>query len=184
MSENTVVDNVIDFPEINNELQKTEVGGQTPIDFSKFPQVRNRKEARALEKVLRKTGKSDKEISDLIQISKMVTKAFASESLTQSKQYLDEGGMVKLNADKMWSYPDWDKRQKEYKDFVKENINTIFIVKYLEAYRDKPNIVTLIDEAGVTSPWSFADDDLLVYDEAGRTFKEMWLIEEKVGESI
>lgn len=180
MQKNETADNVIQFPEASSETPETkqEAGKKAPIDYSKFPKIRNRKDARALEKVLRRSGKTKQEINDIIGISKMLTKSYDAEGSMQSKQFLTEGEMVKLNADKMLSYPDWDKRQEAYKKFVQANIDTIFIVKYIDGHTDKPGIVSLIDENDTVSPWNFSDADLLVYDMNDKTFKEMWLIEE------
>ena len=152
--------------------------GRPPIDFSQFPKIRNRKEVRALEKVLRRSGKTKQEINNIIDISKMVTQAYDNEGRMQSRAYLYEGEMVKLNVDKMWSQPDWGSRQEEYKSFVHENIDTIFLVKYIDDYKEKPSIVSLIDESGQVPTWIFCDNDLLVYDAKDKTFKELWLIEE------
>jgi len=181
--EKAAKDNVLQFPEASKEAPEVqevvqESEKKNPIDLSKFPKIRNRDDARAFEKVLRRSGKTKQEIKNIIGLSKSLTKSFDAEGLAKSKQYLTEGEMVKFNIDRMLSYPDWDKRQSAYKEYVQANINTIFIVKYLDEYQDKPGIVALIDESGAVSPWNFSDADLLVYDKADKTFKEMWLIEE------
>jgi len=66
------------------------------IDFDKFPKIRNREQARAFEKVLRKSGKSEDKINELVAICKNVTKIFDAEGLIKFKDYLVEGDQVKL----------------------------------------------------------------------------------------
>ena len=171
----------------------------TPMDFSKFPRVCNREEARAFEKLLRKSGKSKDEIADIIKLSKALAKSFEAESQTQYKQSLCEGDTVKLDIDKMRSYPDWDKRQEAYIEYVNANIDTIFSVRLIEKYQGNnasvffppgktgcarppscgDNIVNLVDESDTISPWQFSSNDLLVYDKKDSAFKAMWLIEEE-----
>jgi len=103
-----------------------------------------------------------------------------AESKSRSKEYLLEGEQVKLNVDKMWNYPDWDSRQEAYKQFVQDNVDTVFTVKYADEYQDKPSIVELVKD-GMVSLWRFVDNDLLVFDKTDGVFKELWLIEEEVG---
>ena len=43
------------------------------IDFSKFPKIRNREEARAFKKVLLRSGKTDEEADNIIALTKKVT---------------------------------------------------------------------------------------------------------------
>ena len=107
--------NVLSFPAKHQDIE--DGNENLPVDFSKFPQIRNREETRALEKVLRKSGKTKNEIEGILELSKIITKAFDSENDIGYKQSLDEGEMVKLNIDKMWSYPDWDNRQESYKEY-------------------------------------------------------------------
>ena len=139
--------------------------------------MRNREEARAFEKILRKSGKSKEEITDIIKLSKLLAKAFDSEMLGQYRQSLKDGDMAKLNIDKMRSYPDWDKRQDAYTEFVDENVDSIFTVKLHQGYPG--SIVRLIDEDGNECQWLFSDRDLLVFDAKDSTYKEIWLIEEE-----
>ena len=152
------------------------------IDLSKFPKIRNRDEARAFKKVLLKSGKTDEEADNIIELTKKATHLWDAEGKTRSKEYLIEGEQVKLNVDKMWNYPDWESRQEAYKQFVQDNIDTIFTVKYCDDYQNKPSIVELVKDEMV-SLWRFADDDLLVLDSGDGIFKEMWLIEEVGGQN-
>lgn len=151
---------------------------QSPIDISKFPKVRNREQVRAFKKVLRKAGHSQDSIDNLIKLSKTLAQAEDTETAIKSKEYLAEGEQVKLNVDKMYGHPDWDVYQDAYKAFVDDNIDTIFAVKYVEPYLAKPSIVSLVCPLGITSPWLFADVDLLVKDSIDGQFKELWMIEE------
>ena len=152
---------------------------QPPLDLSKFPRARNREEARAFEKLLRKSGKNNNEIADIIELSKTLAKSFEAESQTQFKQSLCEGDIVKLDIDKMRSYPDWDMRQEAYIEYVNANIDTIFSVRPIKKYQGNNAIVNLADESDKISPWQFSVNDLLVYDKKDSTFKPMWLIEEE-----
>ena len=180
MSKKSSQGKVVPFPR-EQSVDEANIDKQ-PVDFSKFPKVHNREETRALEKVLRQSGKTKNEIAGIIELSKMITKAYDSESDTRYKQHLNEDEMVKLNIDKMWSYPDWDNRQESYKEYVRANIDTIFTVNLIDGYEDRAAIVNLADDTDVLSPWSFCEKDLLVYDASDRTFKEMWLIEEAISE--
>ena len=150
------------------------------IDLSKFPKIRNREESRAFKKVLLKSGKTEDEANNIIDLTKKATRLWDAEGKSRSKEYLLEGEQVKLNVDKMWNYPDWESRQEAYKQFVQDNIDTIFTVKYAEEYQDKPGIVELVKD-GMVSLWRFMDDDLLVLDKSDGVFKEIWLVEEEVG---
>lgn len=67
-----------------------------------------------------------------------------------------------------------------YKQFIKDNVDTIFTVSYAENYQSNPNIVELVKD-GAVSLWHFCDEDLLVLDKSDGVFKEMWLVEEKAG---
>ena len=162
------------------QLGIDEMNTKPPLDFSKFPSVRNREEARAFEKILRKSGKGKEEIADIIKLSKMLAKAYDSEMLGQYRQNLRDGDMAKLNIDKMRSYPDWDKRQEAYRDFMDANVDSVFTVKLHENYPG--SIVRLIDERGSECQWLFSDLDLLVFDVKDSSYKEIWLIEEENNE--
>jgi len=130
------------------------------IDLSKFPKIRNREESRAFKKVLLKSGKTENEANNIIDLTKKATRLWDAEGKSRSKEYLLEGEQVKLNVDKMWNYPDWESRQEAYKQFVQDNVDTIFTVKYAEEYQAKPSIVELVKD-GMVSLWRFVDDDLL-----------------------
>lgn len=151
----------------------------TPIDFSKFPRVRNREEARALEKVLRKSGKTKAEMKSIVSLAKTLAKAYDAEGQSNARIFFREGEKVKLNADKIMAHPDWDKKQDAYKDFVLSNIENTFTAKLIDKMQDSPLIVTLAEDTS-EQQWWFTQDDLLVLDESDGTFKEMWMIEEPV----
>ncbi|MDR2572279.1 MAG: hypothetical protein LBD23_18550 [Oscillospiraceae bacterium] len=152
----------------------------TGLDLSNFPKIRNREESRAFKKVLLKSGKTEDEATQIIDLAKKATLMWETEGKTRSREFLLEGEQVKLNVDKMWNYPDWESRQEAYKQFVQDSIDIIFTVKYAEGYQDKPGIVELKKD-GMVSMWRFADNDLLVLDKNDGVFKELWLIEENIG---
>ena len=147
-----------------------------PLDYDKFPRIRNRKDARAFERVLRKSGKSEEDIKKIIAIAKRLTKGLDSEQEVMSKAYLLEGEKVMLNVNKILASPDWPTRQEAYKDFVLINKNNVFTVMYDENYRHMPRIVRLAEDDS-EQRWLFSDNDLLVYDATDGKFKEMWMIE-------
>ena len=145
------------------------------MDLSKFPKVRNRKEARAFAKVLRKAGKTDKEIKDLITLSKSLAKMWDSESLPKYRNHLIEGEQVKLNVDKIWSRPEWYDKQEPYKQFVLDNEDRIFTVKFDDSYTINPGLIRFAEDDS-PQQWLFSDVDLLVLDPSDGQFKETWLV--------
>ena len=151
------------------------------IDLNKLPKIRNREQARAFSKILKKSGKTETEINNIIDLTKKVTLMYDTEQLVKFKNYLLEGDKVKLNADKIRNHPDWDKLQEAYREFIISNVDTVFSVKYDENYPDKPNMVRLEDETELYN-WLFWDGDLYVLDENDGQYKELYLIEEsKIG---
>ena len=173
---------LIQFP--NNTVkhedeQQPEEKQQPPLDFSKFPRVRNRKEARAFAKLLSKSGKTKNEIDNIIELSKALAKSYEAEGQTRYKQSLGEGDIVKLDIDKMRNNPSWSNLQESYIEYVSANIDTIFSVRLIDKFQGNNAIVNLADENDTLSPWQFNANDLLVYDKTDSTFKAMWLIEEE-----
>jgi len=152
------------------------------LDLSKFPKVRNRDDVRALKKVLRRSGKTKEEADKIIDLTKVMTKAFDNEPQFRTKECLFEGDKVKLNIDKILAYPDWESRQEQYRDFVMDNVDTVFTVQYDEKYQSKPAVVKLLEDKS-EQQWLFSDVDLLVLDESDGGFKEIWMIESAVNKN-
>ena len=150
------------------------------VDFNKFPNIRNRKEAREFAKVLRRHGKNEAEIKEIIELTKQITKIRDVEKLPKFKECLLEGDKVKLNVEKIRQHPDWDKLQPAYKEFVEGNAGVVFTVEYDEDYADKSNLVGL-KEAPDNQKWLFWDGDLFVLDERDGQFKELYMIYEEGG---
>ena len=148
------------------------------LDYSKFPNIRNRKDAREYAKKLRKIGKSEKEVEKIIELTKQVTKIRSIKTLPKFKGYLVEGDRVKLNVEKIRKHPDWEALQPAYKEFVESNVDVVFTVEYDESYADKPNLVCL-KEAPDDQKWLFWDGDLFVLDEQDGLFKELYQIYDK-----
>jgi hypothetical protein len=155
------------------------IAANNKIGFDKFPKIRNRKEHRALEKVLRHSGKSKAEASRMADLFKSMTTAWDTEGSLASLRFLQEGEHVKLNVNKMHSYPDWEKLQESYRKFVDANADTIFKVRYFEKYREEPTLVELVNLENENEEivWLFSDQDLLVLDESDGLWKEMYLVE-------
>ena len=59
---------------------------------------------------------------------------------------LKEGEKVRLNIKEIKTHPDWHKKTEKYKDFVENNSNTIFTVKYDDAFQDPPTLVCLVED--------------------------------------
>lgn len=149
------------------------------FDINNFPKIRNRDEARAFSKILRKSGNTKEKADKIVKLTKDMTAAWDSESKTKAKEFLLEGEKVKFNIDKMWAHPDWNSKQEAYKDFVVSNIDTIFTVTYDEKFKDKPSLVRFVEDDS-EQQWQFSDVDLLVLDASDGKFKEMWMIEEGI----
>ena len=74
------------------------------------------------------------------------------------------GDKVTLDYLGITSRVDYDKRRPEYRNFIEENKDRIFTVKYDEKYRNNPWLVSL--EEDTTEPrWLFTTSDLILYKE-------------------
>lgn len=120
----------------------------------------NRAERRNLSKKIKKVNKTlnlgltKKQLKDYIK--------FKEEQL--SSVALFEGDKVKIDYEGIVSRVDYEKRRPEYRDFIEQNKNTIFTVKYDEKYRNNPWLVSL--EEDTTEPrWLFTTSDLILYKE-------------------
>lgn len=120
----------------------------------------NRAERRNLSKKIKKVNKTlnlgltKKQLKNYIK--------FKEEQL--SSVVLFEGDKVKIDYEGIVSRVDYEKRRPEYRDFIEQNKNTIFTVKYDEKYRNNPWLVSL--EEDTTEPrWLFTTSDLILYKE-------------------
>jgi len=149
------------------------------LHLNKLPKIRNRDEARVFAKVLSKSGKTEKQIADIIELTKKTTLMYDAELRVKFKEHIAAGDKVKLNVDKIRSHPDWDKLQDSYKEFIFENVDTVFTAHYDDGYSDNPSLV-LLDDGKLLYDWLFWDGDLLVLDESDGQYKELHWIEQKM----
>ena len=149
------------------------------LDKNNIPEIRNRKEARELAKILRKHGKNDAEIKEIINLTKQITMLKNPDKLPKFKNFLLEGDKVKLNVEKIRQHPAWNDMQPAYKEFIECNAGVVFTVEYDENHSTKPNIVAL-KETAEDEKWLFFDGDLLVLDEHDGQYKELHMIYEDI----
>lgn len=108
----------------------------------------NREKRRKLTKELKSKGFSMDKI-----------KTYLNFANKDSKVIIQNGAKVKLDIDKIKAHPDYVKLTDKYKNWVANNSNKAFTVKYEEKYGDSPNLVSLEeDEIG----WLFHISDLIV----------------------
>lgn len=120
----------------------------------------NRTERRNLSKKIKKANKTLNLGLTKEQLKNYIK--FKEEQL--SSIVLFEGDKVKFNYEGIVSRVDYEKRRPEYRDFIEQNKNTIFTVKYDEKYRNNPWLVSL--EEDTTEPrWLFTTSDLILYKE-------------------
>lgn len=120
----------------------------------------NREERRNLAKKIKKANKTLKLGLNKTQLKDYIK--FKEEQL--SSVVLFEGDRVKIDYKGITSRVDYDKRRPEYRDFIEQNKNNIFTVKYDEKYRNNPWLVSL--EEDTTEPrWLFTTSDLIPYNE-------------------
>lgn len=118
----------------------------------------NRAERRNLSKKIKKANKSFNLGLNKTQLKDYIK--FKEEQLTSI--VLFEGDRVMIDYNGITSRVDYDKRRPEYRNFIEENKNTIFTVKYDEKYRNNPWLVSL--EEDTTEPrWLFTTSDLILY---------------------
>ena len=118
----------------------------------------NRAERRNLSKKIKKANKSFNLGLNKTQLKDYIK--FKEEQLSSIVFF--EGDKVQIDYDGITSRVDYDKRRPEYRNFIEENKNTIFTVKYDEKYRNNPWLVSL--EEDTTEPrWLFTTSDLILY---------------------
>ncbi len=109
----------------------------------------NREQRRKTAKELKSKGYSKEKIDAFLNINK-------------TTESIPEGTKVKLNIDKIKSHPDYYKLTGKYKNWVNDNKDIVFTVKYEESYGDNPNIVALLEDK---TGWNFYVGDLIVVKE-------------------
>ena len=120
----------------------------------------NRAERRNLAKKIKKINKNLKLGLNKTQLKDYIK--FKEEQL--SSVVFFEGDKVKINYESITSRIDYEKRRPEYRNFIEENKNNIFTIKYDEKYRNNPWLVSL--EEDTTEPrWLFTTSDLILYNE-------------------
>ena len=118
----------------------------------------NRTERRNLAKKIKKVNKTLHLGLNKTQLKEYIK--FKEEQM--SSIVLFEGDKVKIDYESIISRVDYDKRRPEYRNFIEENKNAIFTVKYDEKYRNNPWLVSL--EEDTTEPrWLFTTSDLILY---------------------
>jgi hypothetical protein len=113
----------------------------------------------------RKLNLSAKEsavLTDLINMSKV------KKALDDWKP-IAEGTKVKLNMERITSHPDWnpntdDFNHRNYVDWVTQNKDNVFTIKYDSAHLKDPQLLCFIEDN--TNPkWLFHESDLIVLEE-------------------
>ena len=72
---------------------------------------------------------------------------------------IPEGTRVQFNLKKMKAHPDWNRLELRYREFVEQNIDTIFTVEYDEQYPKEPLWVCLAEDPNPVK-WLFYIGDL------------------------
>ena len=120
----------------------------------------NRAERRNLTKKIKKANKTFGLGLNKNQLKEYIK--FKEEQL--SSIVLFEGDKVKIDYKSITSRVDYEKRRPEYRNFIEENKDVVFTVKYDEKYRNNPWLVSL--EEDTTEPrWLFTTSDLILYKE-------------------
>ena len=120
----------------------------------------NRAEKRNLAKKIKKVNKSLNLGLNKTQLEQYIK--FKENQMNSVELY--EGDKVKIDYLGITSRIDYDKRRPEYRNFIEENKDKIFTVKYDEKYRNNPWLVSL--EEDTTEPrWLFTTSDLILYKE-------------------
>lgn len=120
----------------------------------------NRTEKRNLARKIKKANKTLKLGLNKTQLEQYIK--YKEEQMSSIVLY--EGDKVTLDYLGITSRVDYDKRRPEYRNFIEENKDKIFTVKYDEKYRNNPWLVSL--EEDTTEPrWLFTTSDLILYKE-------------------
>ena len=117
----------------------------------------NRAEKRNLAKRIKKMNKNLNLGLNKTQLEQYIKfKEMQAESIV-----LFEGDKVKIDYLGITSRADYERRRPEYRDFIENNKDTVFTVKYDEKYRHNPWLVSL--EEDTTEPrWLFTTSDLIL----------------------
>jgi hypothetical protein len=131
--------------------------------------VQNRAEKRRAEKILKMKGASKENINEVISLMN----GFGDmKNLPKYKECLLEGDRVKLDVEKIKAHKSWNTYNPNYRQFVEDNADRIFTVKYDDKHKDKPNMVTFAEDDSKEN-WLWYDGHLLVEDKNGK-FREMY----------
>ena len=117
----------------------------------------NRAEKRNLAKRIKKMNKNLNLGLNKAQLEQYIKfKEMQTESIV-----LFEGDKVKIDYLGITSRVDYERRRPEYRDFIENNKDSVFTVKYDEKYRHNPWLVSL--EEDTTEPrWLFTTSDLIL----------------------
>lgn len=100
-----------------------------------------------------------------------------NEHKFQKEQLLNFGDKVKINVEKIKSEIDWNKKSKEYKNFVEKHKECVFTVEYDELRKknnskDKNIMVCLLEDE--TKPkWLFYSGDLILIERNNVDYKKI-----------
>lgn len=75
---------------------------------------------------------------------------------------LPEGTKVKLNYESLTSEPTYPKKVNRYREFVENNKDKIFTVKYDEKYKDRPVLVSFAEDTNEVKWLWHCESDLIV----------------------
>lgn len=96
----------------------------------------NREQRRTYEKNLRAKGMSKENASNIVKLKQKL----------DSVPWLPEGQKVRLNLKSIMSDPDYEKKQDRWKQFVQDNKDTVFTIKWDDRHRDNPVLVCLKED--------------------------------------
>ena len=113
----------------------------------------NREQRRTLKK-------NSKKIDKTINLMRDVQGQVNREGLS-----IPEGTRVQFNLKKMQAHPDWNRLEQRYRDFVEQNVDTVFTVEYDEQYPKEPLWVCLAEDPNPIK-WLFYIGDLKVIKKA------------------
>jgi hypothetical protein len=77
---------------------------------------------------------------------------------------LREGEKVKIDVERIKSYPTWDAGNLAYKQFVLDNVDTIFTIEFEEKQK-KDKLACVLKEDSSPIKWIFYQADLLRIEE-------------------
>jgi hypothetical protein len=109
----------------------------------------NREQKRKYMKTLQAKGFDEKKIASILSLREKFN----------PPNDLPEGTKVQLDIDKMKKHPDYNRLTQKYRDWVNAHISDIFTVRFDDATKTNPMLVSL--EEDTTDPrWLFWTGDL------------------------